>query len=145
MFGNGFSKYLNMKEVRDILHIPSDVGEYRSCSNLNYEIFFNATYWMYPTFKEYGLRVLHYSGDTDGAVATIGTEKWIRQLGWDEKSDYRPFYHKRKLIGYNQVYDGLEFTVLHGAGHVAPMWEPESSMIAVYSFIFEEELPFEFQ
>jgi hypothetical protein len=27
-------------------------------------------------------RMLKYSGDTDGAVPTFGTQQWIRKLGW---------------------------------------------------------------
>ena len=28
-------------------------------------------------------RMLKYSGDTDGAVPTFGTQQWIRKLNWD--------------------------------------------------------------
>lgn len=35
--------------------------------------------------------MLFYSGDVDGAVPTIGSQKWISTLGWDVKKDWHPY------------------------------------------------------
>lgn len=90
------------------------------------------------------MQILNYSGDTDGAVPTIGTMRWIEELEWNETSKYRPFFKDQKTIGYHQGYDGMDFIVIHGAGHVVPMWEREIGLLVAYSWIFEEELPWEF-
>ena len=31
------------------------------------------------------IRMMHYSGDTDGVVPTYGTKQWIEGLNWDVK------------------------------------------------------------
>ena len=38
----------------------------------------NASVWIYPELKEAGLQILFFSGDTDGAVATLGSLMWIK-------------------------------------------------------------------
>jgi hypothetical protein len=35
--------------------------------------------------------MLHYSGDTDGAVPTLGTQNWIATLGWKVTESWRPY------------------------------------------------------
>jgi hypothetical protein len=37
-------------------------------------------------------KILFYSGDTDGAIPTFGTWKWIQEVGWQIKKKYRPYY-----------------------------------------------------
>lgn len=54
--------------------------------------------------------MLHFSGDTDGAVATIGTENWINTLGWDVITEWTPYNTQNEetkvdeLAGYYEVY-----------------------------------------
>jgi len=38
--------------------------------------------WIYPILMNYNYRLMHYSGDTDGAVPTVGTRKWIAEQNW---------------------------------------------------------------
>lgn len=42
--------------------------------------------------KAAGIRMMFYSGDTDGAVPTLGSKKWIKDLKWDIVSEYAPWY-----------------------------------------------------
>ena len=37
------------------------------------------------------IQILIYSGDTDGAVPTYGTERWIKDLNWDVVKDWTPW------------------------------------------------------
>jgi hypothetical protein len=46
--------------------------------NGRYQTFVEGSSWIYPILKDYGYKLLHYSGDTDGAVATLGTRRWIQ-------------------------------------------------------------------
>lgn len=69
--------------------------------------------------------MLHYSGDTDGAVATLGTQNWIYTLGWDTTEAWRPYFVEGQVGGYLEVYEGdLTFGTIHGAGHMAPQFKP---------------------
>ena len=47
--------------------------------------------WIYTVLKGSGIRMMFYSGDTDGAVPTYGTKRWMESLGWATKRDWRPW------------------------------------------------------
>jgi len=51
-----------------------------SVDKKTYKLQPEASYWIYPILAANGIRILHYSGDTDGAVPTIGTKRWIDLL-----------------------------------------------------------------
>ena len=44
--------------------------------------------WIYKVLKN-KIRILFYSGDTDGALPTFGTKKWIETLEWKRVNDTR--------------------------------------------------------
>ena len=46
--------------------------------------------WAYISLKG-KYRMLHYSGDVDGAVPTYGTLAWIETLGWEVKEGWRAY------------------------------------------------------
>jgi len=37
------------------------------------------------------MRIMFYSGDTDGALTTYGSRRWIQSLGWDITEKWRPW------------------------------------------------------
>jgi serine carboxypeptidase-like clade 1 len=81
--------------------------------------------WIYEELKG-KYRMLFYSGDIDGAVPTIGSQKWISTLGWETTEDWRPYIVNNQVAGYLEAYDGnLTFATVHGAGHMAPQFKRE--------------------
>ena len=66
------------------------------------------------------MRVLIFSGDTDGVIPTAGTRQWIKSLGWTKTIKERPWYVNDQVAGYIEIYDGLDFTTVHGGGHIVP-------------------------
>ena len=66
---------------------------------------------------------LQSNGDTDGAVPTYGTRRWIQKLNWPIKKDWTPWYTDGQVSGYLISYDGLDFATIHGTGHMAPQWK----------------------
>lgn len=65
--------------------------------------------------------MIHYSGDVDGAVPSLGTEGWIASLGWNTTNLWRPYMYDDQVAGYLEVYEGgLTYATVHGAGHMAP-------------------------
>ncbi len=77
--------YFNKNETRTALHVSADAAPWKPCvggdngQNANYTIDPNGTQWVYEEIK--GLtRMLHYSGDKDGAVPTDGTINWIATM-----------------------------------------------------------------
>jgi len=67
--------------------------------------------------------MLHFSGDTDGAVPTYGTRRWIQDLDWEVLAKWRPWFTNGQVSGYVERYDGLDFTTVHGVGHMSPQWK----------------------
>jgi len=74
------SDYTNRQDVRRALNIPDHVQAWQECNdeiNENYAYQYAGAYWIYKVLTQYGYKMLFYSGDTDGAVPTYGTRRWI--------------------------------------------------------------------
>jgi len=84
-FGTPLIDYFNNATVRDQLHINQTLYNWTMCTSMiNYTRGVNASQWIYEEL--YGkIRMMHYSGDIDGAVPTIGTQGWIDSTGWNIK------------------------------------------------------------
>jgi serine carboxypeptidase-like clade 1 len=80
------------------------------------------------------MKLMFFSGDTDGAVPTYGSRRWINDLKWDILQPWKPWLTNGQVSGYYEKYDGLDFITIHGVGHMAPQWmrEPVTDMIMAY-------------
>lgn len=123
-FGLQVPQYLDREDVREILHVTKKSGKFQPCVNFDYSPLEKASLWIYPILKEGGYRILKYSGDTDGAVPTLGTERWLDKLGWPVKINHRPFVINDKVAGY---YTEREGNIL------------DSRPILFYCFLFNRE------
>lgn len=98
-----------------------------------------ASQWIYEELhkEDTGYRYLKYSGDTDGAVPTLGTERWINSLGWKVTEKYRPFYlNKMEIAGYIEQREGnFTFATVHGAGHMVPEFKRPESFYLIKNWI----------
>lgn len=74
VYSAGASAFLNNQEVRTALHIPDGVQTWEMCagSPFDYSYGANGSHWIYPELKTAGIKILFFSGDTDGAVGTLG-------------------------------------------------------------------------
>lgn len=93
--GDAMSTYLNSYEMRRELHIPKDIQAWRACEmdfDWHIDLQPEGSYWIYPLLKANGYKILVYSGDTDGAVPSYGTQRWINDLNWEVKKDWAPWY-----------------------------------------------------
>ena len=81
-FGTSLLDYMNSDAVRTALHIPSSVRSWDLCkTGSSYKMEPDASQWIYEALTG-KIKMLHYSGDSDGAVPTNGTQDWIASLGW---------------------------------------------------------------
>lgn len=121
------SDWLNTQETRDALHIPNYVPTWSMCWNdtFSYQIENEASMWIYKVLQMNGIRMMHYSGDTDGAVPTYGTKRWIEQLNWPIKEAWKQWRTDGQVTGFVQQYFGLDFVTVKGVGHMAPQWAPK--------------------
>lgn len=135
--------YLNRADVRAALNIPTWVQGYSECNNPmypTYQAFREGSIWIYNILKGYtsNYKLLHYSGDTDGAVATLGTRRWIAQQGWNVTNAWRPWTTNGDLSGYLEDYGTFTFATIHGVGHMAPQWKRQDVTDLISKYIHNE-------
>jgi carboxypeptidase C (cathepsin A) len=138
ILGGGMSDYLNRADVRTALNIPNWILSYQECNDPMYATYMSyreGSVWIYPILKAYGYRLLHYSGDTDGAIPTLGTRTWIQQQGWNVTKDWRPYTTEDQVSGYVIDYDNFQFVTIHGVGHMAPQWKREDVTGMITKFV----------
>lgn len=141
ILGDGVSDYLNREDVRKALNIPANVQTWDGCAGAPFEYHLQkeGSVWIYELLKRNNIKILKFSGDTDGAVPTYGSERWIRDLGWATKKDWEPWIIDNQVAGYNKYYDGLTFTTVHGVGHMAPQWKRKEVTQLITGFIHNEK------
>ena len=92
ILGDYFTSYMNREDVRKTFHIPSDVQGWEQCSStLQYHEQREASMWIYEILRNQ-YRLMFYSGDTDGAVTTYGSKRWIQILNWPVVDLWRPWF-----------------------------------------------------
>ena len=80
------SDWMNLEATRDALHIGGDAPGWSMCTDdekFNYILTNEASFWIYPVLKAAGIRMMFYSGETDGAIPTLGSKMWIENLNYD--------------------------------------------------------------
>jgi serine carboxypeptidase-like clade 1 len=81
-------------------------------------------------------KILKFSGDTDGAVPTFGTQQWINDLNWTITEEWRPYMVNGQVGGYVEVREGgFTFATIHGAGHMAPQWKRSQTYHTIFNWI----------
>lgn len=127
--------YMNREDVRKAFNIPSSVQVWEECSStLDYHVQDEASQWIYEVLRN-KTRLMFYSGDTDGAITTYGSKRWIKSLNWPVKEAWRPWFTNGQVSGYTEIYDGLQFVTVKGVGHMAPQWarQPVTNMITAFT------------
>ena len=137
------SNYLNRADVRAALNIPSYVQGYSGCNHpmySTYQAFREGSIWIYNIMLGYSdwYSILHYSGDTDGAVATLGTRRWIAQQKWNVTGEWRTWTTDGDLSGYLEDYGAFTFATVHGVGHMAPQWKRKDMTMLISKWIHNE-------
>lgn len=143
LLGDGMSDYLNRPDVRSALHIPTYVDHYDECNNDiygTYQSFREGSVWIYPILKNYPYRLMFYSGDTDGAICTLGTRRWIEQQNWNVTQEWRPWTTGGQLSGYLIDYDNFQFATVHGVGHMSPQWKRQDVSDLITKYIHKENI-----
>ncbi|XP_006652175.2 serine carboxypeptidase 1-like [Oryza brachyantha] len=80
-------------------------------------------------FTAMGYRVLIYSGDHDLCIPYVGTEAWIRSMGYRVIDSWRPWYFGEQVAGYTEGYEhNLTFLTIKGAGHTVPEYKPKETL-----------------
>ncbi|PQM42139.1 serine carboxypeptidase-like 45 [Prunus yedoensis var. nudiflora] len=144
--------YFNRPDVQDALHARLiGVENWTMCSNrivIKYEMQ-NLETPMLPllgALVNSGIRILVYSGDQDSVIPLTGTRTLVHRLakglGLKTTVPYRVWFEEKQVAGWTQVYgDVLSFATIRGAGHEAPLTQPERSLLLFSSFVGGKPLP----
>lgn len=142
IYGDFISDYMNRADVRAAFNIPDKVGPWEQCSGkiwTGYKMSQECSQWIYPILKN-KVRMMFYSGDTDGIVPTYGSKQWIKELNWPVTDKWRAWETHGQVSGFVQKYEGLEFWTVKGTGHMAPQWKREPVTDMITAFIHNEPL-----
>ncbi|KAJ8477949.1 hypothetical protein OPV22_021676 [Ensete ventricosum] len=82
-----------------------------------------------------------FSGDTDSVVPVTGTRFSISHLGLKIKIPWYPWYSGRQVAGWTEVYEGMTFASVRGAGHEVPLFQPRRTFQLFQSFLAGKPLP----
>jgi carboxypeptidase C (cathepsin A) len=135
------SAYLNRFDVKTALHVKNI--EWEECSRTTK---YNLADKMLPMEKYYktllnsethkDLRILVYSGDDDSVCGTIGTQRWIYNLGFPTTTLWDTWYNKDgQTAGFITKFktpfskdSRFSFITVHDAGHEVPAYKPKDAL-----------------
>ncbi|GMY08739.1 serine carboxypeptidase-like 27 [Fagus crenata] len=138
--------YFNLPEVQKALHANVTQISYpwKTCSDIVGNIWADSPLSMLPIYRELiaaGLRIWVFSGDTDAVVPVTATRYSIDALKLPTIINWYPWYDNGKVGGWSQVYKGLTFVTVTGAGHEVPLHCPRQAFILFRSFLANKPMP----
>ncbi|KAA8522858.1 hypothetical protein F0562_009281 [Nyssa sinensis] len=143
---NYAEKYYNRPDVQKAMHanITGISYKWTACSDVLIKNWNDAQDSMLSTYKELiaaGLRIWVFSGDTDSVVPVTATRFSLNHLNLTIKTRWYPWYSGKQVGGWTEVYDGLTFATVRGAGHEVPLFQPKRAFTLFQSFLAGKELP----
>ncbi|VAH50672.1 unnamed protein product [Triticum turgidum subsp. durum] len=115
--------------TRDALGIKDGtVDEWVRChdGDLPYAVDIGSSIKYHRNVTVNGYRALVYSGDHDAIVPHLGTQAWVRSLGFPIVDDWRAWHLDGQSAGFTITYsNNMTFATVKGGGHTAPQYEPE--------------------
>lgn len=136
----GIYSYLKNPAVRQALNIPTTVQQWELCNNIDYTSdYLHGSLYTYNYIIRSKIRVLIYSGDTDGAVPTIGTREWINKLNLGYQKMYTQWYVNDQVAGFYENYNGLTLVTVKGAGHMVPQFKPPQAHHMLLAFLTNQD------
>ncbi|KAI3786922.1 hypothetical protein L1987_41004 [Smallanthus sonchifolius] len=114
--------YFNLAEVQNALHVyHSNISRtWETCSSavgMNWKDSPISVLDVYQELISSGLRIWIYSGDTDAVIPVTSTRYSIDALNLTTTSPWRAWYDDGQVGGWTQMYEGLTFVAVRGAGH----------------------------
>ncbi|GLT93202.1 hypothetical protein SLE2022_110040 [Rubroshorea leprosula] len=141
-------EYFNLPEVQKALHanVTRIPYPWKPCSaSIGQYFWLDAPLSMLPKFpyiKNSLLLVLGYGYlDTDAMVPLTATRRSINALKLPTIANWYAWYDNGKVGGWSQVYKGLTFVTVTGAGHEVPLHRPRQAFILFRSFLENKAMP----
>jgi serine carboxypeptidase-like clade 2 len=143
---NYAEKYYNQPEVQKAMHanVTGIPYKWTACSDVLIKYWNDSETSLLPTYKKLiaaGLRIWVFSGDTDSVVPVTATRFSLNHLNLTVQTRWYPWYAGNQVGGWTEVYNGLTFATVRGAGHEVPLFQPKRAFILFKSFLAGKELP----
>ncbi|EYU44197.1 hypothetical protein ABFS82_08G031000 [Erythranthe guttata] len=139
--------YYNRADVQKALHANTTGRipyKWTACSETLNRNWNDTDSSILPIYRELiaaGLRIWVFSGDVDSVVPVTATRYSLNQLKLDTTIPWYPWYVKKQVGGWTEVYKGLTFATVRGAGHEVPMFKPRAAFQLFRSFLQGKPLP----
>ncbi|XP_048327066.1 serine carboxypeptidase-like 25 [Ziziphus jujuba] len=138
--------YYNRLDVQKALHanITKIPYKWTACSEVLNRNWNDTDVSILPIYKDMiagGIRVWVFSGDVDSVVPVTATRYSLAQLKLATKVPWYPWYVKKQVGGWTEVYEGLTFATVRGAGHEVPLFKPRAALELFKSFLKGKPLP----
>ena len=139
-------EYLNKPEVRAALHVNPAVVKYEMISDKVFTQFRygrEASLWIYELLYNYGYKMMHIMGDTDGILSLPGAWKWVKKLNLPVTKAWTPWFSQTDgdLVGFVKEYNHFTLVTVHGYGHDAINSRITEVPQLITNFIFNEVIP----
>ncbi|KAL4589912.1 hypothetical protein LXL04_002824 [Taraxacum kok-saghyz] len=139
-------KYYNRPDVQQAMHANYTGIPYKwtACSDELLMNWKDSEFSMLPTYRKLitaGYRIWMFSGDTDSVVPVTATRLSLSHLNLTVKTQWYPWYLNGEVGGWTEVYDGLTFATVRGAGHEVPLLQPQRGFLLFESFLAGKNLP----
>lgn len=138
--------YYNRPDVQKALHANSTGIPYKwtACSDtliMNWKDSAASVLPIYRKLIAAGLRIWVFSGDTDAVVPVTATRFSLSRLNLKIKTSWYPWNAGGQVGGWTEVYDGLTFATVRGAGHEVPLFQPLRAFVLFQTFLSGKNLP----
>ncbi|RAL37720.1 unnamed protein product [Cuscuta campestris] len=138
--------YYNRPDVQKAMHANSTAIPYKwtACSDTLLKNWNDTEISMLPIYRKLiaaGLRIWVFSGDTDSVVPVTATRFSLSHLNLKIHTPWYPWYIAGQVGGWAEVYKGLTFATVRGAGHEVPLFQPRRAFLLFKSFLAGKQLP----
>ncbi|XP_078433607.1 serine carboxypeptidase II-2-like [Wolffia australiana] len=138
--------YFNLPEVQNALHVdPSAMkSKWETCSDLvneNWKDSPKSVLDIYHELMKNGLRIWMFSGDTDAVIPVTSTRYNINAMKLQTVTPWHAWYDDGQVAGWTQVYKGLTYVTVRGAGHEVPLHKPRLALVLLKAFLSGSPMP----
>ncbi|ONK68957.1 uncharacterized protein A4U43_C05F17800 [Asparagus officinalis] len=138
--------YFNLPEVQNALHVNPVVApsKWETCSDAVKDNWRDSSRSILPIYRElieHGLRIWVFSGDADSVIPVPSTRYVIDALKLPTVTPWHPWYDDGQVGGRTQVYEGLTYVTVRGAGHEVPLLRPKQALILFRSYLAASPMP----
>lgn len=142
-------QFMNQADTKKMLNVPQDVtfATDSQVSQKLYDDVMQSQADKFPLMLE-NIRVLLYQGQFDWKDGPFSNEKWLERISWSGQDEYLAAEREcwlikgaggeQELSGWVQAYGSLTELVINGAGHLAPMNQPERLYSMITTFVLNE-------